>query len=985
MRGWTGFLKWAAALCLFAGDVMAVIYVDASRPNGGNGSSWAQAFRTIEQAVAAGGANQEFWIRAGTYQPASTIFVTQPNSKFYGGFNGTETQLSQRNPAANVTIVDGQYNLKKMFYFASTAAGSRLDGMTIQRGRARAGPGGWDTYGGGAFIDMASMIVSNVTFFDNQATSYGGGLMVNRTPCIIQNSSFVSCLGQFGGGIAAYDADVTIDACSFNYNFALAGRGGGVWVLQKTPLIQNSSFLANQAGIGGGLDLSYSDDALVQNCAFTANYGANSGGAVDFLLATGTVMNCTFEGNITEPQGNGGGIWTYYSPLNVRECRFIGNTAGVGGGVQMDYKLNLTSRVERCFFTGNRAIYDGGGLASYGHAVIVENSVFNRNRAVNGGGLMMHAGEGGDFNPGFKPVLRNCSLYGNSATNYGGGMINSFAPVVRLNNSIFYGNSAGALLWDPAQSVFVTSKDIFNASSSALETRYCDIESLNDIHASTTESHVGSFASHPEFADVNGANNVAGDLDDDFSLKSSSPCLDRGDGNHAPSSDIEYTPRFDLAAVANTGVGSPPYVDIGAYESIQYAAIPTFSPNGGSFTSYVTVTLASTTPGATIRYTTDGSDPTESSAAGTSVFIGRTSVLKARAYASGYAGSDIRSATFTIADTDGDGLPNWMESNTGTYVSPTNTGTNPNLADTDGDNFNDGKEVSRGTDPNDPNSHPSTRRNDFDGDGKSDLGCYDPPPGNWYFMTTTDGFFTRQFGFAGTLPITGDFDGDGKTDYGCYYDVGGNWYFMKSTEGFTSWQFGYESTLPLVGDFDGDGRSDYGCYHALSGMWYVMQSQDGFITRQFGFEGTLPITGDFDGDGKTDYGCYHPPSGMWYIMQSQDGFITRQFGYAGTYPIVGDFDGDAQDDYGCYDPPLGMWYVMQSQDGFITRQFGYAGTEAIVGDYDGDGKDDYGCYYAPSGMWYVMQSTDGFITRQFGYSGTIPVGISALRPGLPQN
>jgi hypothetical protein len=44
-------------------------------------------------------------------------------------------------------------------------------------------------------------------------------------------------------------------------------------------------------------------------------------------------------------------------------------------------------------------------------------------------------------------------------------------------------------------------------------------------------------------------------------------------------------------------------------------------------------------------------------------------------------------------DTDGDGLPDWAETNTGVYVDEGNTGTDPNVADTDGDGIKDGDEV----------------------------------------------------------------------------------------------------------------------------------------------------------------------------------------------------------------------------------------------------------------------------------------------------
>jgi len=58
-------------------------------------------------------------------------------------------------------------------------------------------------------------------------------------------------------------------------------------------------------------------------------------------------------------------------------------------------------------------------------------------------------------------------------------------------------------------------------------------------------------------------------------------------------------------------------------------------------------------------------------------------------------------------DDDNDVILDIYETNTGTFVSATDTGSDPLLADSDGDGFDDGIEVMNGTDPNDPASNPA--------------------------------------------------------------------------------------------------------------------------------------------------------------------------------------------------------------------------------------------------------------------------------------
>ena len=86
----------------------------------------------------------------------------------------------------------------------------------------------------------------------------------------------------------------------------------------------------------------------------------------------------------------------------------------------------------------------------------------------------------------------------------------------------------------------------------------------------------------------------------------------------------------------------------------------------------------------------------------------------------------------TDTDDDNDGILDIYETDTGVYVSPTDTGTDPLLADTDGDGALDGFEVDNGFDPNDANSYPKVVINevlwnpDGEDDGKEYIELYNP-------------------------------------------------------------------------------------------------------------------------------------------------------------------------------------------------------------------------------------------------------------------
>jgi hypothetical protein len=80
-------------------------------------------------------------------------------------------------------------------------------------------------------------------------------------------------------------------------------------------------------------------------------------------------------------------------------------------------------------------------------------------------------------------------------------------------------------------------------------------------------------------------------------------------------------------------------------------AAPSFNPGAGSYSSARSVAITTSTSGAMIRYTTDGSAPTSTSGAVYSgpVTISVTTTLRAIAYKSGMTDSPVTTATYTIS------------------------------------------------------------------------------------------------------------------------------------------------------------------------------------------------------------------------------------------------------------------------------------------------------------------------------------------------
>lgn len=180
-------------------------------------------------------------------------------------------------------------------------------------------------------------------------------------------------------------------------------------------------------------------------------------GIDETAVLDGFVITCGFANIGQDSQGNGGGMLNKSSNPTVINCTFISNSAIVGGGMD---NIESNPTLTNCNFIGNRADSMGAGLCnSYDSNPTLTNCTFIENSVIHGGGGManvrssptliacMFIGNSAAYGGGMynamdsRPILRNCIFSGNSANNYGGGIYNGESSP-RMTNCIFSGNRA---------------------------------------------------------------------------------------------------------------------------------------------------------------------------------------------------------------------------------------------------------------------------------------------------------------------------------------------------------------------------------------------------------------------------------------------------------------------------------------------------------------------------------------------------------------
>ena len=268
----------------------------------GTGTSWADAIGNPQQALA-NAACTEIWVAKGTYQPTKgtdrTIsFVLKNGVALYGGFNGTETLLTQRNPARNATILSGEIgaagigdNSYHVVKGNSTDNTARLDGFTVTGGNAN--DNSPNDVGGGMYtLFSGSPTVANVTFSGNSATGGAGMFNDGSSPSLTNVTFSGNMASSSGGGMWNYNlSNPTLSNVTFSGNSAV-NVGGAMYNFQSLPILTNATFSGNSAASGGAFYNEFGSSPTVTNSILYGDTGGeivhnSSGATVTYSIVQG--------------------------------------------------------------------------------------------------------------------------------------------------------------------------------------------------------------------------------------------------------------------------------------------------------------------------------------------------------------------------------------------------------------------------------------------------------------------------------------------------------------------------------------------------------------------------------------------------------------------------------------------------------------------------------------------------------------------------
>jgi len=370
-----------------------------------DGSSWDNASPGIQMMINESADGDSVWVAAGVYKPNSyptncigcysvkhyTFFV-KAGVQLFGNFNGTETDISQRDFGSNTTFLSGDLNDNDVVsgsYFDLTITGNaenvnyvvlvcdtttvinkvKLDGFTIKGGNA-IGP---------SYITVNDLIVP---------LTHGGGICLKNQQTVITNCFIVNNSSSFGGGIYSFASHTEVNNCIISSNVSY-NTGGGINLNNILCKITNNSLIGNKSHSEGGGIYSNADNIEIGNNKIIGNIAGNNGAGISMMTGLNTIYQNVITNNYTSM--NGGAIYQNTNTTTISMNVIAHNTAGMSGG-----GLHLTAFsktiVNNVIYDNHADEYGGGIYVGISVSYINNNTIVGNTAEVRGGGLYVHDG-----------------------------------------------------------------------------------------------------------------------------------------------------------------------------------------------------------------------------------------------------------------------------------------------------------------------------------------------------------------------------------------------------------------------------------------------------------------------------------------------------------------------------------------------------------------------------------------------------------------
>ena len=242
-----------------------IIYVDTDASGGNDGTSWADAYVHLQDALTSASDGDEIWVAEGTYYPDDGISVTDNNTntvftvvggvQLYGGFSGSETVREGRSWTQNRTILSGDLEQNDLPFAPTTDSDS--NSSTPEQTDHIVG-------GNTAQLVISSGTSSNqTTIIDGfTITGNGGALSSSNAPVDVLYVDMNNLLIQGNnnlhkdyGTVDVFRSTLANSSVIYNSTTQLTGDDSKSGVSGQTAYFTNTTiahnYVTNAAGIGG--------------------------------------------------------------------------------------------------------------------------------------------------------------------------------------------------------------------------------------------------------------------------------------------------------------------------------------------------------------------------------------------------------------------------------------------------------------------------------------------------------------------------------------------------------------------------------------------------------------------------------------------------------------------------------------------------------------------------------------------------------------